>query len=89
MPKAMRPPGEGCFLKWPTRPYVFYNLFFFILKEMFLVFITTRSFAYQSLIPAEFIHDSLANIYDLLTSQPPIRQLEQKLLGPGNVWLLV
>lgn len=56
---------------------------------MFLMFITTPSFAYQSLILAELIHDSLANIYALSTSQPPIRQLEQKSLGLGNVWVLV
>lgn len=89
IPEAMRHHGECCFLKWLTLPCVFYNFLNFILKEMFLMFITTPSFAYQSLTPADFIHNSLANIYALSTSQPPIRQLEQKSLGLGKVWLLV
>jgi hypothetical protein len=45
------------------------------------VFHTFLSFAYQSLCPAEFTHDSLANIYALLMSQPPIQQLEQESTG--------
>lgn len=45
------------------------------------MFHTFLSFAYQSLCPAEFTHDSLANIYALLMSQPPIQQLEQESTG--------
>lgn len=40
------------------------------------------------LCPAEFTHDSSANIYALSMSQPPIPQLEQESIDINNIWIL-
>lgn len=85
--------GKALFSHKACLPQLLYRLFFLNYKEAKHKKLFSSCFIFSiicipELCPAEFTHDSWANICTLSIFQPPIHQLEQESIGLNNIWIL-